>query len=174
MATTGKPDRPVGDKERANIIADMHAGMARNAIARKYVRSGWTISTIAETIGFEFDRSQTALALAAGKLDVAKAQQDLARSFLVRAQEALDQLDMPTLQLHDGVKHHTMPSAGDQRNLMTVAAIGSQRAREILASGGADDQVAARSLLSGLRDGIDQIISGSPLPADEDPTQMPD
>lgn len=173
MATTGKPDRPVGKEERADIITDMRNGMPRNAIARKYTRSGWTISTIAETIGFEFNREQTALALAAGKLDVAKAQQDLAKSFLVRAQEALDQLDMPTLQLHDGVKHHTMPSAGDQRNLMTVAAIGSQRAREILNSGTADDQVAARSLLSGLRDGISQMLD-QPMPADEDPTRMPD
>jgi hypothetical protein len=165
--------RPVDDEERANIIADMRTDMPRNAIARKYNRSGWTISNIAESIGFEFDRSHTALAIAARDLDIAAAQQTLARSFLIRAQEALDRIDEPTDVLHDGIVHTVTPSAGDQRNLMTVAAIGSQRARDILASGAGDDQVAARSLMTGLRDGITQILD-RPLPADEDPTRMPD
>lgn len=169
--------RPVTDEERAAMHTDMLNGMSRNAIARKYERAAATVSDVADQHHFTFDRTQTALAVAARAVDIADMQQQLARKFMVRADEALDAIDAPLVQTHyDGgwQQKTVLPGPGDIRNLMTVAAIGSQRAREILASGGADDQVAARSLLSGLRDGIDQIISGAPLPADEDPTRMPD
>lgn len=184
MATKGQPDRPVGDEEREAIATDMRSGMPRNAIARKYQRSGWTITDIAQDIGHVFDRSQTELARAALTLDVREAQEKMARMFLERGIEALEAMDgryeitqwSPPGETNDGefVTTSVEPSPRDLQNYMTTAAIGMQRARELIAGGVNSETEAAKSLLTGLRDGIDRMIEGAPLPAAEDPTRMPD
>lgn len=184
MATKGRPDRPVSSEEREGIIADMQSGMSRNAIARKWQRSTATITTTAQDIGHVFDRRQTELARAARALDVRDAQDRMARMFLERGIEALEAMDgryevtqwSPPSEFHDGefVTTSVEPSPRDLQNYMTTAAIGMQRARELIAGGVNSETEAAKNLLTGLRDGIDRLIDGAPLPADEDPTRMPD
>lgn len=181
MATTY---HSVDDEEREAIIADMQAGMTRNAIARKYTRSGQTISAIASTIGHVFDRSQTELARAALALDVREAQERMAKMFLERGIEALEAMDgryevtqwSPPSEFHSGefVRTSVEPSPNDMQRYMTTAAIGMQRARDLIAGGVNSETEAAKNLLTGLRDGIDRLIDGAPMPADEDPTRMPD
>lgn len=175
--------RPVTDEERDFMLADMREGMSRNAIARKYGRASGTVTDVAREHGHVFDRSQTELARAARQLDVKEAQEKLAKMFLERGIEALEAMDgryeitqwSPPSEFHSGefVTTSVEPSPRDLQNYMTTAAIGMQRARELLATGVNDDQAAARSMLTGIRDGLDRIISGS-VPADDDPTRMPD
>ena len=175
--------RPVTDEERDEMLADMREGMSRNAIARKFGRATGTVTDVAQEYGHQFDRSQTELARAARALDVKDAQERMAKMFLERGIEALEAMDgryeitqwSPPSEFHSGefVTTSVEPSPGDLRQYMTTAAIGMQRARELLSSGVNDDQVAAKNLLTGLRDGLDQIIAGS-VPAEDDPTRMPD
>lgn len=165
------------------MIEDMKNGMSRNEIARKYQRSGGTVTTVAQEHGHIFDRSQTELARAALKLDVREAQERMAHMFLQRGIEALEAMDgryeitqwSPPSEFHSGefVRTSVEPSPRDQQAQMTTAAIAMQRARDLIAGGVNSETAAARSLLSGLRDGI-QTMLDQPMPADEDPTRMPD
>lgn len=184
MAAKGRPDQPVGDEERANIIADMQTGMARNALARKYERSGWTITDIANSVGHVFDRRQTELARAALALDVREAQEQMAKMFLEVGMEALEEATGGRYEItqwsapseHSAgrfVRTSVEPTPNDKQRLVTTAAISMQRARELLADGVSSEVAAARSLMTGLRDGINEMLD-RPLPAVEDPTRMPD
>lgn len=175
--------RPVTDEERSEMWEDMQKGMSRNEIARKYSRASGTVTDVAREHGHVFDRSQTELARAARALDVRDAQERMARMFLERGIEALEAMDgryeitqwSPPSEFHSGefVTTSVEPSPRDLQNYMTTAAIGMQRARDLIAGGVNSETEAARSLLSGLRDGIQTILDG-PMPADEDPTRMPD
>lgn len=175
--------RPVTDEERAEMFEDMTEGMSRNAIARKYGRASGTVTDVAREHGHVFDRSQTELARAALTLDVREAQEKMAKMFLERGIEALEAMDgryeitqwSPPSEFHSGefVRTSVEPSPADMQRYMTTAAIGMQRARDLIAGGVNSETAAARSLLSGLRDGIQSMLD-QPMPADQDPTRMPD
>lgn len=175
--------RPVTDEERDFMLADMREGMSRNAIARKYGRASGTVTDVAQEHGHVFDRSQTELARAALTLDVREAQEKMAKMFLERGIDALEAMDgryeitqwSPPSEFHSGefVRTSVEPSPRDLQNYMTTAAIGMQRARDLLAAGVNSEAAAARNLLSGLRDGIQSMLD-QPMPAGEDPTRMPD
>lgn len=182
--TVRSDHRPVEDEEQQAMLADMEAGMSRNAIARKYSRAASTVTLVAQEHGHVFDRSQTELARAALTLDVREAQEKMAKMFLERGIEALEGMDgryeltqwSAPSEFSQGefVRTSVEPSPADLQRLMTTAAIGMQRARELIAGGVNSETEAAKSLLTGLRDGIDRMIEGAPLPAAEDPTRMPD
>lgn len=184
MAAKGRPDQPVGEEERQNIIADMKTGMSRNAIARKYERSGWTITDIANSVEHVFDRRQTELARAALALDVREAQEQMAKMFLEVGMEALEEATGGRYEItqwsapteHSAgrfVRTSVEPTPNDKQRLVTTAAISMQRARELLADGVSSEVASARSLLTGVRDALSRVVD-EPMPAAEDPTRMPD
>lgn len=135
--TPRKPSRaprPVTDETRARV-AELHGqGLGRNAIARELDLPAATVSGIARTLGLEFDRSSTALALRARQLDLAAERQQVKAMLLVRARDALEAMDAPALVYSFGGKDNTYaerlldaPPVGDQRNLMTIAGIALTR-----------------------------------------------
>lgn len=132
----GAAPRPVDDEKRAEVKRLHGAGLGRNQIARELGISGSTVTKIAK--GFdpplEFDRSATVLALAAVRIDHAAERATLKGMLLVRAREALEAMDSPHVVYSFGGKDNTYnerlldaPPVGDQRNLMTIAAIAIQR-----------------------------------------------
>jgi hypothetical protein len=114
--------------ERAEIIAAIEAGEPRNEIARRFERSGGTITRIATESGLSFERAQTRAATAARRADLAARRVLVAEAFLSKAEQALDAID-GTFVLHNwyqgGYAEVTVevPPTGDRKNLMITAAI---------------------------------------------------
>lgn len=132
----GEEPRPVVDETRAEVKRLHGAGLGRNQIARELGIAGATVSKLAKSFEppLEFDRAATALALAAVRIDHAAERSTLKSMLLVRAREALEAMDTPHLVFSFGGKDNTysqrlldVPPVGDQRNLMTIAAIAIQR-----------------------------------------------
>lgn len=65
---TKKP-RPVTDTDRDQLRALHAEGLGRNEIARRMGRSPRTISVLAQELGLDFDRTHTAVATEARKVD---------------------------------------------------------------------------------------------------------
>lgn len=119
------------DDKRDAIIADIHNGHGRNAIARAHAVSPSTVTAIAREAGIDdaFDRAATKKATQATLDDNKARRAALARRMLDKANDLLDQMDQPHLVFNIGGKdnvytEHTMPSppTGDLRNLMVAAA----------------------------------------------------
>ncbi|HEY8590198.1 MAG TPA: hypothetical protein VIL55_11665 [Naasia sp.] len=148
---------PIPDDERAAILDDIRAGqLSRNAIARKHKRSVGLVTKLAhEDRGADaFDRSHTEKATRARRTDLAAARAELAERWLHLANELLDQTGAPYL-VHafagkDGVfrqRELPRPPSGDLRNLVTSAAVATDK-HLVLERHDTDDGVdAARSML---------------------------
>lgn len=100
--TSKQKSRTVTPDERESIVRDMRAGMARNELAKKYGRSGQTISAIAKAEGHDFlaelaetTRLKLARATETFKANSAERRAELAAYGLQRAQELLDEMNEP-------------------------------------------------------------------------------
>jgi len=91
----GTKPRPVTDELRGRVRALHGEGLGRNAIAREVQVSGATVTKIAQALGLEFNREDTAIAVRARQVDLDEVRERLARKFLVRAEESLDAIDEP-------------------------------------------------------------------------------
>jgi hypothetical protein len=151
--------RPVDPETRQSVV-DLHSeGWSRNDIARHLGIAGATVTKIAQEQEppLVFDRSATALAVAARQLDLAAARQEVSQ-MLVVAREALESMDSPIEVYSFGGKDNTFasevldaPSPADQRNLMTIAAIAVQRHVELVKVDSGRDELQAASVLDGLQ-----------------------
>jgi len=128
--------RPVTDETRSEVRRLHGLGFGRNQIARELSIGAATVSNIAkaEDPPLEFDRTATALAVEAHRIDLAASRAQLSAMLLVRAREALEAMDAPAVVFSFGGKDNTYserlldaPPVGDQRNQMTIAAIALQR-----------------------------------------------
>lgn len=117
----------VDDEQR---LADLHAtGMTLTAIAKEMSRSKQTIHRRAKDAGLSWDRSQTAKATEAKKIDAAKRRVDLEERYLTEAINILDQLTEPTtitfFDIKEGkvVEHELVqPQFSDKRNIAQASA----------------------------------------------------
>ena len=93
------------DGQRARELFDQ--GMSCNAIARELGVGAATISRWAKREGLSFDRAQSALAVRARSIDIAKSRTELTQKLLAVAHESLDNLDGPYLVYSFGGKDNT-------------------------------------------------------------------
>lgn len=152
--------RPLPDRKRAAILADIEAGQkSRNQIARDHGVSVSTVTKLAPP--GSFDRSLTKRATEAKVADMKAWRAETSRRFLEEANKALDRLGAP-YTVHafagkDGLyREHQLdlPPAGELRNLMTAAAVAFDKhlAADRHDAGGNVGEVA--SLLGTLFDGL--------------------
>ena len=172
---------PVTDQMRSEVVRLHGEGMGRNEIARTVGTSGATVTRICRENGLVFDTLSTELATRVEKANVAEIRARVAKLFILRAEEALADLDAPTLVGSFGGRDNTWserlldaPPADVKRNLMTIAAIGAQRHAELERFDTGDTQASeGASLLdaigSGLQEAANQLRSaGTATPTAED------
>lgn len=150
-----KPGLPPEDRQR---ILDLHAtGMSRNDIARETGRSGSTVTKVIHDAGLTFDRSTTAAATQAKKVDAAALRAQLELDYLADAQRLREQLWQPCTAFNFGGKDNTYaekqltePVFADKLKIMqasTTASNASLRIEQSRADGGT---TMAKSLLTDL------------------------
>ena len=145
--------KPITDRERSKVLADIDAGMHRNDLARKYKRSPSTITKIANEGGRSFDRTKTAAAAQAFKDDMALRRAKLADDLLSDAEyfrtrlrqkhqawvgtpdgPEMVELDEPPLpELRQGVVAVTTAIAGHAKLLDMDKADGDKASTSLLA-----------------------------------------
>lgn len=157
---------PVDPETRSRVLNLYRAGSSRNAIAREIGISGSTVSSIVVADGGTFDRTQTALAIEARRIDMAVERAEIARMLLVRGREALEAMDQPATVHNwsrEGVFDEQVidrPTFSDQRNLMTIAAIAVQRHADLVKVDAGRDAEQGRSMVTDLRDQLTVLIEG--------------
>lgn len=159
----------VPDDERAAILEDVRAGqLSRNAIARKHGRSVSTVTGIANAAGHSdaFDRSQTENATRARRTDLAAARAALAERWMRVANDVLDQLDQPhtvwAFAGKDGVfrqRELPRPPTGDLRNLVTSAAVATDKHLVLDKHNTGDGVEEARSMLGNVAAAIGEAYA---------------
>jgi hypothetical protein len=120
-------------------LRDLHAtGMTLTAIAKQMGRSKNTISKYAERLGLSWDRTRTAAATEARKIDAAARRVALEERYLVEADRLLDQLrEQAVVYSFGGAENtyneHTLakPTYADQRNIMQASSIATTAANRL-------------------------------------------
>lgn len=173
--------RPVTPELRARV-KQLHAeGLGRNAIARTLEVAAATVSKIARQARppLEFDREATRIALEARLVDLGAIREQLARKFLLIADETLDRFDAPVkigaFGGSDNVwNEHLLdePTIADQKTLVQTAQIAARQGFELLNVGVAGEHGAltARGVVLELRDALDRGMQD----VDVDPTTTPE
>ncbi|WOF23633.1 hypothetical protein N8K70_02835 [Microbacterium betulae] len=102
--------------------------MSRNSIAKTVGLYGAVVTKIAKQLGLSFDRSATAAAVEAHRVDLAESRQLLAEKMMAAAHGLLDSLDSPYEVFNFGGKDNTFNSHTLQtspvevkRSIMTTA-----------------------------------------------------
>lgn len=155
-----KGKRPVTDETRQQV-RQLHAeGHGRNEIARRLERSPRTISVLCDEMGLDFDRTATAVATEARKVDAKARRVALVDRYYAQAHRQLDRLDRSEHVVKEAsfgkVLTYTIPepTAQDVRALMQAAATASAQAAKLEAldaDGGAEE---AKSVLGQLASGL--------------------
>ncbi|MFZ3556460.1 MULTISPECIES: helix-turn-helix domain-containing protein [unclassified Streptomyces] len=153
----------VTDEERAEIIRLHGEGHGRNEIARLTRRSQRTVSLIAEELGLDFDRTATAVATEARKIDAKARRAALIDRAYTRAERLFDRLEADetsgyrfTATTVNGIETTTLDHVPgpEERSLATAAGQYLTQAAKLEAidsDTGADD---ARSMLGKLMSGL--------------------
>lgn len=183
--TADETDRDTKRLRIIEAIRDPDDHRTRGAIARDFGIPASTVSRWASDEGLSFDPTQTALAIQAASLSVRDAQQKLAAKFLIRATEALDAMSEPTETTPSYVaatefetggwksKELDQPPVADQRNLMVIAGIATQRATDLLSRGVSADVSDGVSLVGQLGEALSRFAAEAAPPVEEDPTVLP-
>lgn len=173
--------RLVSPETRARVIELFAEGMGRNAIAREVGISGGSVTTIARDVDHVFERRDTELAVRARQIDLAAARAELAQMLIVRAREALEDMDAPVESGHwSSSTEHTSasydsvvldePTIADRQRLITIAGIGIQRAADLTRAsdgGGVEEGISVVMALSDML----KSVAESAL-KDVDPTKV--
>lgn len=187
MPDTTTADMSSTEKDDAILAAlqDPTDTRSRNRLAKDFKVNGSRVSRIANDNGLQFDTSRTELAVQANAVNLKDEQQKLAGLFLVRAREALEQMGEPSSTVPRYVartenenggwksKRLDVPTTADQRNLMVIAGIGVQRAKELLSTVTNSDVTAGVSLVGQIGEAMTRFAAEAGVPADEDPTVLP-
>jgi transposase-like protein len=150
---------PVQPETRAQVIAMIRAGVARNEIARRTSVSTATVSRIAKAEGLSFDRSMTAQATEARVIDLAALRVELAEKMGTAASRLMDTIDSEYLVYNFGGKdntyeEHTLEQAPIEvkRSIVVTAGIAFDKLTRIVEkdNGGLEQAVGV----------LDQIAAG--------------
>lgn len=164
------PPRPVTDETRAEVRRLHAEGLGRNEIARQLERSPRTVSVLAQEMGLDFDRTHTAVATEARKLDARNRRLNLIERYHAQAEKILNRLDRSNHRVREvsfgkvvSYEVEELP-AQDVRNLMQAVATATTQAAKLEALDGDPAADAARSMLTNLADGIRRLAG----PAEDD------
>lgn len=123
------PKRPWTDAEDQTLRELHAAGMSLHAIAAQMDRGKATIHRKASDAGLDFDRTQTAKAAEAKKIDAADRRVTLELLYLEKATDVLAQLTEPAILTFFDIKtgrvvEHEVakPQFADQRNIAQASA----------------------------------------------------
>lgn len=186
----GRPVEPEARARTLELFAETDAEgqpLGRNEIARRLLAEGHelsaaTVTAIAKEERHVFDRSATYLAVQARTIDLQKIRTELAGMFLIRAHEALVDLDAPTELVHfsAGTDQRSpsfertvldAPTIADRRNLMATAGIAVQRSAELSRAESGHGVPEGRSVLAGLAADLQRVADALD---DVDPTAVPE
>ncbi len=153
--------RPVTNRDR-KAVRELHAaGKTRNDIARAIGRSSSTVTKLARELDLSFDRTATAAATEARKVDLAALRAQLAVDLTQDAIRLRGQMWQPAVVFSFGGKDNTFEQAElpeapprDKRNLMLTASTAIDRSLRLAPP--ADDNGAdeARSMVGRLMTGL--------------------
>jgi len=194
MPTNGEPVTP---ETRARVLALFAERMGRNAIAREVGLPATRITTIAREVGHEFDRKDSELAVRARSIDLAVIRGDLAKAALVKAWDALEQIEAPAIMVQfetghhypetiDGIteqkwqpggwREHTLdaPTFSDQRNLATIFGIMVSRANDLTRTVDANGSAESLAYVDGMKAAL-EVVQAHHLKNEPgtDPTEEP-
>lgn len=146
--------------------------MSCNGIARELGWSPATISKWAKGEGLNFDRTKTAVAVAAQRIDRAAARADIIDRMYKRSQKVLSRLEADLFVFYvaggEGAERITEsePPAGDEKNLAASIGIYVQNATKLEAVDAGDGVEKAHSVLDALAAGF-AAAADSYVPDDE-------
>lgn len=155
-----RPMRPVTDETRAQVRQLHDEGHGRNEIARRLDRSPRTVSVLCEEMGLDFDRTATAVATEARKVDARARRMALVDRFYEQAHRQLDRLERDEHVVKETsfgkVLTFTIdePTAQDVRSLMQAAASASTQAAKLEALDNDTGIESAQSMLGSLAAGL--------------------
>ena len=148
------------DRER---VADLHSrGYGRNAIVRELGLAAGTVTGICQTLGLDFDRAATKVAVAARKVDAAALRSELELQLLEDAQRLRAQVWHEHTYIAHGGKDFTKvtwtqdePAPLDKKHLMQAAGMAVDRSIRLGELDKADEVDAAKSMLGKL---LEQLL----------------
>ncbi|MFE0651351.1 hypothetical protein ACFVZH_22460 [Streptomyces sp. NPDC059534] len=159
-----KSVRPVTEEDEQQV-RDLHAqGLGRNAIARQLVRSGRTISIIADRLGLEFTTEGTEKATRHRMAQLAEKRAILAEALTDDALRLTEQMWEPAVVFNIGGKDNEYteepvpePPPADKRALMAAATAAAAQSLRLVPP--RDDQGVAEavSLLGNLAAGLTTV-----------------
>ncbi|MDT0306116.1 helix-turn-helix domain-containing protein [Streptomyces sp. DSM 44917] len=155
--------RPVTDADREAVRRLHAAGHGRNEIARRLKRSPRTISDIADALGLTFDRSATAVATEARKIDAKARRVALVHRAYTRAEKLYARLEADeaggylfTATTVNGIETERLNHVPGHEEKALATAIGQHltHAAKLEAIDGNTGEQQARDLVSQLFDGL--------------------
>lgn len=156
-----RPLSPVTPELRARMKALAAEGLGRNAIAREVGVDGGTVTKYAKRDGYTFDREQTAMAVRARQIDLQAIRTDLARKFLLAADDSLEALATPVKLGAFGGKDNTWketlldgPTIEQRSVLVKTAQAASTQGIALLRQDAEAGSQVARSMVEQLRDAL--------------------
>ncbi|PWC05399.1 helix-turn-helix domain-containing protein [Agromyces badenianii] len=164
---------PVQPEERARVIALVKAGKSRNDIARETGLGAATVSRIAKAVGLSFDRSKTAAATEARKVDLAAERIRLLERMLANGHAAMETVEGPVVVYNFGGKDNTYREKrfakaplALRKDAQTTAGIAFDKATRIVEkdNGGLDQAVGV----------LDQIAEGFKAAAEKYRAETPE
>jgi hypothetical protein len=147
---------PVQPEQRARAIKLAKAGKGRNEIAKLLGLSAPSVTRIIAAAGLSFDRSKTAVAVEAHRIDRAAVRADIIDRMYKRSQKILSRVEadsftyrMPT-QLGSETVTDDAPPPGDEKNLASAVGIYLDKATRLELVDNDSGVSAARSMLADL------------------------
>lgn len=173
--------RPVDTAKRNRAITLMTVkNLPRNQIARQLGLAGATVTDIARQIGHEFNRKDTALAVAARQVDLKAERTELAQMAAARAREALEDMDAPhevtefSADAGEFVTHlRNQPSITDRQRLAYTATMLLRTATQLDRSEEGAGVRAGVAVVDGLAAGFGALAAAL-REEGHDPTALPD
>ena len=137
---------------------ELHAsGISCNAIAKELGVSASTISRWAKKVGLSFERTQTAAATTAKRIDRAAVRADIIDRMYTRSQKVLDRLEADTYVYYIAVAgsgtervEDDNPPALDEKNLASALGIYLDKATRLELVDGDDGEEHAKGMLAEL------------------------
>lgn len=173
--------RPVSDELRAQVREAHARGLGRNAIARELEVGAGTVTKIARDLGLEFNREETAIATRARQIDLSAIREQLARKFLLAADESLELLDAPVVIGAFGGSSNTWnetlldgPTIEQRKVLVGTAQAAASKGIELLKIDAENGSVSARGMVAELAKALAKGVEILEAEGGVDPTVTPE
>lgn len=144
---------PVQPEQRARAIKLAKAGKGRNEIAKLLGLSAPSVTRIIAAAGLSFDRSKTAAAVEAHRIDRAAVRANIIDRMYLRSQRVLTRLEAPTFSYRMATEYGSEtvtdddPPPADEKNLASAIGIYVDKATRLELVDSDNGQSDAKSML---------------------------